>query len=57
MKFYQMKIKLPPLLKQIATVELGFLVILLLTGGRPSGFIVGLSVVLGTCFVVWSENK
>ncbi|MDZ8070661.1 MAG: hypothetical protein RMY64_34480 [Nostoc sp. DedQUE08] len=52
-----MKIKLAPLLKQIATVELGFLAILLLNGGRPSVFIVGLSVVLGTCFVVWSENK
>ncbi|MGF2037414.1 MAG: hypothetical protein RMZ43_019190 [Nostoc sp. CmiVER01] len=52
-----MKIKLALLLKQIATVELGFLVILLLTGGRTSEFLVGLSVVLGTCFVVWSENK
>jgi hypothetical protein len=30
------------------------LVMLLLTGGRPSGFIVGLSVVLGIGFVVWS---
>ncbi|MDZ8241473.1 MAG: hypothetical protein RMZ69_30665 [Nostoc sp. ChiQUE01a] len=52
-----MKNKLAPLLKQIATVGLGFLVMLLITGGRALGFIVGLSVVLGISFVVWSENK
>ncbi|MDZ8262951.1 hypothetical protein [Nostoc sp. ChiQUE01b] len=57
MKIYQMKNKLAPLLKQIATVGLGFLVMLLITGGRALGFIVGLSVVLGISFVVWSENK
>ncbi len=57
MKIYQMKNKLAPLIKQIATVGLGFLVILLLNGGRPLGLIVGLSVVLGIAFVVWSENK
>ncbi|MBD2472279.1 hypothetical protein [Nostoc sp. FACHB-145] len=38
-------------------VGLGFLVMLLITGGRPSGFIVGLCVLLGIGFVVWDENK
>lgn len=57
MKIYQMKNKLAPLLKQIATVGFGFLVMLLITGGRASVFMVGLSVVLGIGFVVWHENK
>ena len=49
--------RLTSLLKQIACVGIGFLVMLLITSGRTSSFIVGLSVVLGICFVVWSENK
>jgi hypothetical protein len=49
--------RLTSLLKQIACVGIGFLVMLLITGGHPSGFLVGLSVVLGIWFVVWSENK
>ncbi|WP_228059307.1 hypothetical protein [Nostoc sp. LEGE 06077] len=49
--------RLTPLLKQTAYVGLGFLVMLLITGGRPSGSIVGLSVVSGIAFVVWDENK
>ncbi|MBD2451131.1 hypothetical protein H6G76_29175 [Nostoc sp. FACHB-152] len=49
--------RLVSLLKQTAYVGLVFLVMLLITGGRPLGFIVGLSVVLGIGFVVWSENN
>ncbi len=49
--------KLTSLLKQTACVGISFLVILLITSGQTSSFIVGLSVVLGICFVVWSENK
>jgi hypothetical protein len=52
MKIYEIKNKLAPLLKQIATVGLGFLVMLLITGGRTSVFMVGLSVVLGIGFIV-----
>ena len=43
--------RLTSLLKQIACVGIGFLVMLLITSGRTSSFIVGLSVVLGICFV------
>ncbi|MBD2441370.1 hypothetical protein [Nostoc sp. FACHB-110] len=49
--------RITSLLKQTAYVGLGFLVMLLITGGRPSGFTVGLCVVLGIGFVVWSESK
>ncbi|MBD2459308.1 hypothetical protein H6G80_35425 [Nostoc sp. FACHB-87] len=49
--------RLVSLLKQTAYVGLGFLVMLLIVGGHPSGFILGLSVVLGISFVVWYENK
>ncbi|MBD2302862.1 hypothetical protein [Nostoc sp. FACHB-190] len=49
--------RLVSLLKQTAYVLLGFLVMLLITGGRPSGFILGLCVVLGIGFVIWDENK
>ncbi|BAY20161.1 hypothetical protein NIES21_60310 (plasmid) [Anabaenopsis circularis NIES-21] len=49
--------RLVSLLKQTAYVGLGFLVMLLITGGRPSGSIVGLSVVLGIGFVAWDENN
>lgn len=57
MNICEIKNKLASLLKQTAYVVLGFLVMLLITGGRPSGFIVGLSVILGIGFTVWSENK
>lgn len=49
--------RLTSLLKQTACVGIGFLIMLLITSGHPSSFIVRLSVVLGICFVVWSENK
>jgi hypothetical protein len=45
------------LIKQTAQVFVGLLVMLLLTGGNPPGFIVALSFCLGVGFVAWSENK
>jgi hypothetical protein len=43
------------LLKQMAQVFLGFVVILLLTGGVPSPLIVGLSFLLGVAFIAVNE--
>ncbi|WP_414569360.1 hypothetical protein [Nostoc sp. CCY 9925] len=57
MKIFEVKNKFALLLKLTAYVGLGFLVMLLITGGRASAFIVGLSVILGIGFVIWSENK
>jgi hypothetical protein len=45
------------LIKQTAQVFVGLLVMLLLTGGLPPGFIVALTFCLGVGFVAWSENK
>lgn len=53
---YNTQTRLFSLLKQTAYVGLGFLVMLLITNGYASVFMVGLSVVLGIGFVVWSET-
>ncbi len=45
------------LLKQSFSVFIGLLIMLLLTGGTPSGFVVGLSFSLGVAFVAWSEKQ
>ncbi len=45
------------LIQQGGTVFLGFILMLLLTGGAPSGFAIALSFGLGTTFVAWSEQK
>jgi hypothetical protein len=45
------------LVKQTAQVSVGFLVMLLLTAGKPSAFAVALSCVAGIGFVAWSEKK
>lgn len=45
------------LLKQIIGVSLLFFIMLLLTGGNPSGSIVGFTFILSISFVVWSEIK
>jgi hypothetical protein len=45
------------LVQQTATVFIGFLVMLLIAGGAPSGFVIALSVGLGTCFVAWREHQ
>ncbi|MCA1991672.1 MAG: hypothetical protein LDL41_06445 [Coleofasciculus sp. S288] len=44
------------LLKQTAQVFLGFVVILLLTGGLPSQLVLGLSFLLGVIFIGVSEK-
>jgi hypothetical protein len=45
------------LIQQTAAVFLGFVLMLLVTGGAPSGFVIALSFCLGTAFVSWSEQK
>ncbi|MEG3436687.1 DUF1508 domain-containing protein [Pannus brasiliensis CCIBt3594] len=45
------------LIQQTGIVFVGFAVILLLTRGAPSGFIITLTVGLGIVFVAWSEQK
>ncbi|MGI2907653.1 hypothetical protein [Tolypothrix sp. VBCCA 56010] len=55
--YEEAKAGLNSLVKQTAMVGAGFLAMLLLTGGNPPGFVVGLSVCLGIAFVAWSERK
>lgn len=45
------------LIKQTVQVGAGFLLMLLVTGGKPPAFTVALSVVGGIAFVAWSEQK
>ncbi|MFB2833944.1 pentapeptide repeat-containing protein [Floridanema evergladense] len=45
------------LIKQTVQVGTGFLLMLLVTGGKPPAFTVALSVVGGIAFVAWSEQK
>lgn len=45
------------LIQQTAAVFLGFVLMLLVTGGTPSGFVIALSFCLGTALVSWSEQK
>lgn len=51
------KAGLSSLFKQTAQVFVGFVVMLLLTGGNPPAFVVALSVILGIGFVAWSEKN
>jgi len=55
--YEEAKAELISLIKQTALVGVGFLVMLLLTGGYPPAFVMGLSVCLGIVFVAWSEKK
>ncbi|WP_176726877.1 hypothetical protein [Nostoc sp. KVJ20] len=48
---------LSSLVKQTAQVGIIFLIMLLLTGGRPSGFVVGSTACFGLVFVIWGESK
>jgi hypothetical protein len=43
--------------QQMTIVFIGFIVMLLVTGGAPSGLVVALSFFLGTAFVAWKEQK
>jgi uncharacterized protein YjbI with pentapeptide repeats len=51
------KTGLSSLFKQTAGVGTGLIVLLLLTGGNPPGFLMVLSFILGVGFVAWSEKK
>jgi hypothetical protein len=55
--YEEAKAGLVSLVQQTATVFISFVVMLLVTGGAPSGFIVALSFCLGTAFVAWSEQR
>lgn len=45
------------LIQQTVAVFIGFILMLLVTGGAPPGFVIALSFCLGTAFVSWSEQK
>lgn len=45
------------LVKQITQVGIGFLVMLLLTGGRPPALVVNLTASLNIVFVAYSEAR
>nr|RNJ66874.1 MAG: hypothetical protein EDM05_23720 [Leptolyngbya sp. IPPAS B-1204] len=55
--YEEAKAGLSSLVRQLVIVFIGFVVMLLLTGGAPSGFVVALSFCLGTAFVAWKEQK
>ncbi|MGK7899815.1 MAG: hypothetical protein AB4352_00100 [Hormoscilla sp.] len=55
--YEEAKAGLSSLVKQTAQVGASFLVMLLLTGGKPPGYTVALSFVGGVAFVAWSEHK
>jgi Pentapeptide repeats (8 copies) len=55
--YEEAKAGLNSLVKQTAQVGVGFLIMLLLTGGKPPAFTVALSCVAGIGFVAWSEAK
>ena len=55
--YEEAKNALSSLVWQTATVFIGFIVMLLLTGGNPSGFAITLSFVLGIAFVAWREQN
>lgn len=49
MKIFDIKNRFSSLVKQITQVGIGFLVMLLLTGGRPSAFVVNSSTSFKYC--------
>jgi hypothetical protein len=51
------KAGLSSLIQQTIAVFLGFAVMLIVTGGAPSGFVIALSFCLGTAFVSWHEQQ
>lgn len=48
---------LPSIFLQTAQVGIVFLIMLLLTGGRPSGFVVGSTACSSIVFVAYSEAR
>ncbi len=57
MKIFDIRNRFSSLVKQITQVGIGFLVMLLLTSGRPPAFIVNLSASLSIVFVAYSEAR
>ncbi len=58
LKLYEeAKAGLGALMQQTVAVFVGFIIMLVIAGGAPSGFVVALSFCLGTAFVAWSEKK
>lgn len=55
--YEEAKASLNSVIEQIATIFIGFVVLLFITGGAPSNFVVALSFCLGTAFVAWSEQN
>jgi hypothetical protein len=55
--YQEAKSNFQSLVKQTCQVGLGFAVMLLVTGGRPSAFGLSVTVCLGIAFVAWSESK
>ncbi|MBD2732204.1 hypothetical protein H6G96_39700 [Nostoc sp. FACHB-892] len=57
MKIFDVRDHLSSLVKQITQVGIGFLVMLLLTGGRPPAFIVNLTASLSIVFGIGSISR
>lgn len=58
MSLYQdAKAGLSSLVKQMTVVSIGFLALLLVTGGRPPAWLVGIGFFSSTLFVAWSEQE
>lgn len=55
--YEEAKAGLSSLIQQIATVFVGFIIMLLITGGAPSSLIIAVSFCVGTAFVAWSEQR
>lgn len=55
--YEEAKAGMSSLAKQTAQVFVGLLVMLVLTGGNPPGWVVVLSFLTGIGFVAWSENQ
>lgn len=55
--YQEAKAGLSSLVYQTATIFLGFVVMLLMTGGAPPSFLVALSFCSGTAFIAWSEQR
>lgn len=57
MKIFDVRDRLSLLVKQTTQVGIGFLVMLLLTGGRPPAFVVNSTACLSIVFVTYSEVR
>ena len=55
--YQQAKAGLKSLFVQTAQVSIGLIIMLVVTGGNPPGWLVSTSFFFGVGFVAWSENK